>query len=114
MNTNVCTYRDKQNIVTTYFKRPGLEGVHNQTPCFFDQTVFSWVCIILFLNFFQPEEGEEAGLEMMMRRREQGDGHLDQALCLTFWNPRWEFSPLMVGELVWISYSNALVPLSGQ
>lgn len=33
----MCTYRDKQ--CHAYFKHPGLEGVHNQTPCFFDQTV---------------------------------------------------------------------------
>lgn len=62
------------------------------------------VYIILFWAFSQPEEGEGAGPEMKMRRREQGEGHLDQALCLTFWNPKWGFYPLMVGELVQVSF----------
>lgn len=52
----------------------------------------------------QPEEREEAGPEMKMKRKEEGEGHPDRALCLTFWNPRWEFSPLMVGEPVQIPF----------
>ncbi len=56
---------------------------------------------VIFVLFFfpQPEEGEEAGPGMEMRRMEQEEGRPDQALCSTFWNPRWEFSPLMVGAL---------------
>lgn len=40
--------------------------------------------MILFLGSSQAEEKEEEGLEMKMRRRDQGGGHLVQALCLTF------------------------------
>lgn len=51
------------------------------------------------LCFLQAEEREEAGPEMKMIKREQEEDHLDRAHCLTFWNPKWVFSPLMVGYI---------------
>lgn len=51
------------------------------------------------LGFLQAEEREEAGPEMKMIKREQEEDHLDRAHCLTFWNPKWVFSPLMVGYI---------------
>ena len=57
----------------------------------------------LFLGSSQAEEEEEAGPEMKMRRREEGQDHLVRAHCLTSWNLRWEFSPSMVSEPVQVS-----------
>lgn len=67
-------------------------------------TVLNCVETTLCLGSSQPEEEEEAGPEMKMRRREQVEGRPDQALSLTFSNPRWGFSPSMVGEVVWIYF----------
>lgn len=56
----------------------------------------------------QAEEGEEVGPEMKMRRRESGEGHLDQVPSLIFWNPRWESSLLMVRWNVHPSFLKAV------
>lgn len=75
-------------------RRP--QSVHIQTDRF---NLCQNNVLFFSLCFLQAEEREEAGPEMKMIKREQEEDHLDRAHCLTFWNPKWVFSPLMVGYI---------------
>lgn len=99
---NRNTHLDLDNRATCTWN---VDTVHFQTSTFICQSVPN-VSIILFWASSQSEEREGAGPEMKMRTRERGEDRLDQALCLTFWNPRWGFYLLMVGELVPTSFKH--------